>query len=302
MNESQLHEHIYARSRALTAGGSSKIIVGPGDDCAVVSSAQGGLTLLTVDQLVEGRHYEPGTDIDLIARKAVARSVSDIAAMGGQPDWALATAVLPKDYPHADRLFDALSRWANHWSCPLIGGDIASHASPDHPLTLTVTVGGTMLNQHAPVLRCGAKPGDLLYLTGAVGGSFASGRHLRFEPRVEAGQWAAKHKAHAMIDLSDGLGRDSDRVAKASGVVIELDATKVPINPDCPDWKQAAREGEDHELLIALGPNQPIEDAPTKLLGPVGRVRACEHTEPARALITDVHGNAHDASSMGWEH
>ncbi|HCT44229.1 MAG TPA: hypothetical protein DF699_03350, partial [Phycisphaerales bacterium] len=100
VNESDLHNHIYARSGALKLG-SSQLLVGPGDDCAVIQSPSGDTQLLTVDQIVEGRHFTPDTDIDLIARKAIARSVSDIAAMGGHPDWALATGVLPRGYPHA---------------------------------------------------------------------------------------------------------------------------------------------------------------------------------------------------------
>lgn len=301
MNESDLHDHIYARSGALALG-AGQLLVGPGDDCAVTRTPSGDLQVLTVDQLVEGRHFEPGTDIDLIARKAIARSVSDIAAMGGQPAWSLGTGVLPKGYAHANALFDAMHRWANHWHCPLIGGDIASHSSTDHPLTLTVTVGGSMPSGSMPVLRSGARPGDLLYVTGQIGGSFESGWHLRFEPRVEVGQWASRTNAHAMMDLSDGLGRDANRIAVASGVRIELDATKLPISHHCAGWQQAVSEGEDYELLIALGPEHDIGDCPMQLLGPIGRVVGCEEDQSPRAMVIDPHGKAHDASSMGWDH
>ena len=140
MRESELHAHIAARSIGLVAGGGYEIVVGPGDDCAVLRSPKGEISLLTVDQLVEGRHFTPETSIDLIARKAIARSVSDIAAMGGTPVWSLASGTLPKDYRHANELFDAMSRWAKHWQCPLVGGDIASHNDPNHPLTISVTV------------------------------------------------------------------------------------------------------------------------------------------------------------------
>ncbi len=301
MNESQLHNHIYARSSSLQLGAGT-LLVGPGDDCAVIRSPAGDTQLLTVDQLVAGRHFEPDTDLDLIARKAVARSVSDIAAMGGIPAWALGTGLLPKEYAHADALFDAMHKWANHWHCPLIGGDIASHGSPDHPLTLTVTVGGIVPEGAQPVLRSGAMPGDLLYVTGQIGGSFESGWHLRFEPRVEVGQWASRANAHAMIDLSDGLGRDANRIAMASGVRINLDATKLPISHRCDGWQQAVSEGEDYELLIALSPDHDIDDCPMQLLGPIGRVIACESGQSPGASITDAYGTAHDASSMGWDH
>ncbi len=302
MNESDLHTHIYARSTNLIAGGSNQIIVGPGDDCAVIRSATGERSLLTVDQLVEGRHFTSDTDIDLIARKAIARSVSDIAAMGGVPSWALAAGVLPKDDPHSNELFDALHKWAQHWRCPLIGGDIATHASPNHPLTLTITIGGTMDSGSNPVLRSTAQPGDLLYVTGPLGDSFKSDHHLTFEPRIAAGQWAAKNNAHAMMDISDGLGRDCDRIAKASGVCIEIDAAKVPMNPGCKDWQQAVSEGEDYELLIALEPNASIANAPMQLLGPIGTVRSCNPNEKPGSTIVDPGGNVHDADQHGWEH
>jgi thiamine-monophosphate kinase len=302
MNESDLHTHIYARSTNLIAGGSNAIVVGPGDDSAVIRSASGDLSLLTVDQLVEGRHFTSDTNLNLIARKAVARSVSDIAAMGGQPSWALAAGALPKDYPHADELFDALSQWARHWNCPLIGGDIAKHAEPSHPLTLTITVGGTLDQGSSPVLRSGAKPGDLLYVTAPLGDSFKSNHHLNFEPQIEVGQWAAKINAHAMMDISDGLGRDSDRIAKASDVCIEIDAAKVPRNSGCKDWNQAVSEGEDYELLIALEPNASIANAPTQLLGPVGTVRACEPNEKPGSTLIDPGGTSHSAEQLGWDH
>jgi thiamine-monophosphate kinase len=302
MNESELHSHIYARSMNLIAGGSNKIIVGPGDDAAVIRSAYGVVSLLTADQLVEGRHFTSDTPTDLIARKAMARSVSDIAAMGGTPSWALATGVLPKDYKHSNELFDALSYWAKHWSCPLVGGDIASHSSQDHPLTLSITVGGLLEQGVEPVLRSGAQPDDLLYITGSLGNSFQSGRHLNFEPRIEAGQWAAKYKAHAMLDLSDGLGRDSHRIATASNVCIEIDAAKVPMNNGCKDWRKAISEGEDYELLVSLDPNVTIADAPINLFGPIGTVRACLANEKPGSTIVDPGGVSHDSEQLGWDH
>jgi thiamine-monophosphate kinase len=306
MQESKLHDHIYARSIGLALGGGQEIVVGPGDDCAVIRSTNGDLSLLTVDQLVEGRHFESNTDLDLIARKAIARSVSDIAAMGGIPAWSLATAVLPKDYPHADQLFDAMSKWAKHWNCPIIGGDIATHSSNDHPLTLTVTIGGSMHKDSSPILRSGAKPGDHLYLTGQVGGSFDSGWHLLFEPRLIAGQWASANQGingvHAMLDLSDGLGRDADRIAKASGVIIELDAAKLPINHRCKDWRQACSEGEDYELLMCIDPNTHIPEIDPPIQGPIGECRACRSDESPGAIMIDPHGKRHPLSDFGWDH
>lgn len=298
MRESDLLQHIARRSADLhgLSGSFGQIVTGPGDDCAVVRTRSGDLLLITVDQVVEDRHFAPDMPLDLIARKAVARSVSDIAAMGGVPAWGLATGLLPSGYPHGDALFDAMARWARHWGCPLIGGDIATGSER---LSLTVTIAGTMAPGQDPVLRSGAKPGDVLWLTGALGNSFASGRHASFEPRLRQGQWAAVVGAHAMIDLSDGLGRDAGRIGVASGVRLVIDAGSLPLHEGCTDWRQAVREGEDYELLIAL----PVGVEPQEgLAGPVGRVEAAGPNEQGGAWIRDEGGIEHDASGLGWDH
>jgi thiamine-monophosphate kinase len=111
MRENQLLAHIRARSADLAAA-FGEVVVGPGDDCAVVRAGSGALLLLTVDQLVEGRHFDADTPAADIAHKAIARSISDIAAMGGTPAWALATGLLPRRYGQAETLFDAMSRCA----------------------------------------------------------------------------------------------------------------------------------------------------------------------------------------------
>lgn len=318
MRESDLLRHIANRSGDLSglSGAFGQVVVGPGDDCAVVRTPSGDVLLLTVDQVVEGRHFERGTEIDLVARKAVARSVSDIAAMGGRPSWGLATGLLPDGYPHANALFDAMARWARHWGCPLIGGDVAFGAkepapegrATQMPLSLTVTVCGRMEQSAAPLLRSGAQVGDELWLTGQVGGSFESGWHMRFEPRIEAGvAAAASGRVHAAIDLSDGLGRDAARVGVASGVRLEIFASKLPISHRCRDWVQAVSEGEDHELLLAVRPRHAGVDEPPfaaepALLGPIGRVRACRDAETPGATIIDAHGREREAGEMGWDH
>ncbi len=297
MHESQLLQLIAQRSAGLrglpTALG--MVETGPGDDAAVVRTSSGDALLITVDQLVVGRHVEADTPIDLIARKAVARSVSDIAAMGGAGAWALATGLLPADYANADELFEAMAKWASHWGCPLIGGDIAR--SPGE-LSLTVTVAGTMLGGAAPVLRSGARAGDLLYVTGELGGSLASGRHATFEPRLQAGQRAAALGASAMIDISDGLGRDAGRVGKASGCRLVIDAKRLPIHAGVSGWREAASDGEDYELLIAVPPELEAEAGKAGWLGPIG---AIERGEPG-AVMMDEQGEVHDASQLGWDH
>lgn len=316
MRESELLKHIQSVSAGLPAA-FGDVLVGPGDDCAVVRTPSGDTLLLTVDQLVEGRHFEPGTPINLLARKAVARSISDIAAMGGEPCWGLATGLLPDGYVDGRELSEALHRWGTHWNCPIVGGDIAFGPGP---LSITTTVVGKMgtashnperahgARTHRAILRSGAQPGDELWLTGQVGGSFESGWHLRFEPRLAAGRAAAESgRVHAMIDLSDGLGRDAARVGVASNARLVIEAACLPISHRARDWAQAAGEGEDYELLMAVRPRHPeITDPPLAidppLLGPIGVVRACEAGESPGATIVDPYGTPHDAGSLGWDH
>ncbi len=299
--ESELLRRIYRRSAGL--GEADGVLVGPGDDCAVVSMGNGA-TLLTVDQLVEGRHFTPPGDapdaaaINLIARKAVARSVSDIAAMGGTARFALAAGALRDSFAREDALFDALHSWANHWGCPLVGGDIARVAGPT---VLTVTVVGAAHETRGPVLRSGARAGDGLYVTGAFGGSFASGRHMTFEPRVREGTWlcdALGDRLHAMLDISDGLGRDAGRIAEASGVRIEIEARLVPRHADAKGWRAALGDGEDYELLFAAAGDVPGACPETGVpITRIGRV-----APGAGCVVADDAGAIHDAGAMGWDH
>jgi thiamine-monophosphate kinase len=277
--ESTLLNHIYERSQGL-ADKFGQVVVGPGDDCAVVRTASDDLLLATTDQIVSGRHFRPGTPVDRIARKLVARSVSDIAAMGGTPSWALCTGAMPSDYDKADELFDAMSQWGERFGCPLVGGDIAtldgagkSNGTSSRPqvtaggqkvvpsfvgkMVLTCTVVGTPHPVRGPVLRSTAKPGDEIWVTGRLGGSLHSGRHLAFSPRLREGGWLCDYLGpdlHAMIDISDGLGRDAGRVAAASGVRIEIDEERLPLNEDVHDWRAGVSDGEDYELCFAIAP------------------------------------------------
>lgn len=297
MRESELLAHIAARSADLSGRG--VVVVGPGDDAAVLKFE--GQTVVTVDHLIAGRHFDPlTTTIDQIARKAVARSVSDIAAMAGTPTSGLATGCLPEGYRHGDELFDRMAHWARSYGCPLVGGDIATSSGP---LVLTVVVMGQAHASRGPVLRSEARAGDGVYLTGRIGGSLISGRHLSFEPRVAEGRWLADHlgaQLGAMIDLSDGLGRDGARVGRASGVRIELQASTLPLHGGVDEWRAAAGEGEDYELLFTVHERS---DLPPKFpetgvgLTRIGRVIAGEG-----CVIVDEAGAALDVADLGWDH
>lgn len=291
MEESRLQAHIYARSEHL--GGD--VLVGPGDDCAVVRIGE-SLALLTTDQLVEDRHYRRADPLDWIARKAVARSMSDIGAMGGRATCMLAAATLRSDFQQADELFDAMATWALRWSCPLVGGDIAIG---DGPTVLTTTVVGTPHLSRGPVLRSQARPGDLVCVTGELGGSFESGRHFHFEPRIEDASWLCDEFGDdlgAMIDLSDGLGRDAGRMARASGVRFEVDAMRLPVAPDA-TWRQALSDGEDYELCFTLRGEAPSHTSIGTPITVIGAVRDGEG-----CMVRTPEGEMLDASELGWDH
>jgi len=333
MRESDLLSHIYERSRGLIAPG-AKIVVGPGDDCAVVdlsaqtqtdsaransSTAFANHLLLKVDQVVEGRHFTSDAPIDLIARKAIARAISDIAAMGGSPTVSLCGAILPANYAKANELFDATARWAMHFGAPLVGGDIsilagdASSTPPQSPfanrgpLILCVTIVGRVHETRGPVLRSAARVGDGVYVTGRLGNSFASGRHLTFMPRISEGHWLCNtlgDRLHAMMDISDGLGRDAGRLARASNVSIEIDAAAIPRHVDCRSWQQAASQGEDYELLFTASGDVPSACPATgTTITRIGQVRSVIATEShdAGALIRDG-SHVQKADDLGWDH
>lgn len=297
VRESELHRLIYDRSRGMAAR-FGRVVVGPGDDCALVHTD--GPVVVTVDQLVEGRHFTPDTPVDLVARKAVARSISDIAAMGGVPEWSLGSGVIPEGYPHAAELTDALHRWAERWGAPMVGGDLAA-APAGAPLVLATTVGGSPHPTRGPVRRSTARPGDEVWVTGLLGNSLASGRHLTFEPRTAEAVWLCDvlgESLHAMIDVSDGLGRDAGRVALASGVRIEIDHAALPRHPDAVDPLAPVRDGEDYELCFTAAPGAALtaETPQGTRLTRIGRVVA------GSGCFARIDGRLIDIGDLGWDH
>lgn len=302
LRESDLLASIASRSANLGAK-FPHVLAGPGDDCAVVRIGDTDC-LLTVDQVIENRHFKSGTPLDLIARKAIARSISDIAAMAGTPICALATGAFPKNFDQAsaDNLSAALKRWGEHWNCPLVGGDIASLPRDTDPLTLTITVLGNPHPTRGPVLRSGAQPGNNIYVTGKLGSSFdpstGLGKHLTFEPRLAEARALADAlgtNLHAMMDLSDGLGRDAARMANASGVRFEIDSQLIPANT--PDWKAAASDGEDYELLFTASGSVPAQAPQTGT--PITRIGTVLSGSDSFFISGSNHLNTRE---LGWEH
>ena len=234
-------------------------LVGPGDDCAVVRvHGSPDDWLFTTDPVIERRHFLPSTPARLVGRKAIARAVSDIAAMGGTPLWILIDLVAPAATPLARirGLYDGLIAAAKQWNLGILGGDTAEGDT----LELHIT-GVGRIPRNSAVLRSGARAGDLVYVTGTLGGAYLPGsrHHLLFEPRLEAGRvLAAKKFATAMMDLSDGLAADLPRLLDASQRGVRLEATAIPLSRAARKTphplRHALGDGEDFELLFTVAP------------------------------------------------
>ncbi len=303
MREFDLLRSVYRANASLP----SFVSIPPGDDMAELSlPANAGRLLVAVDQVIGGRHVRHDEDPKLIGRKAVARNVSDIAAMAAEPLASVVACCLPRDWdePRALSLFAGLRESAAAWHCPLVGGDLAL-GGPGDPLTVSVTVLATPRGR--AITRRGSRIGDGVFVTGSLGGSLApdgGGRHLTFEPRLRESWMLADslgERLHAMIDLSDGLGRDAGHLLEgpeAAGLAIELDGHALPCHRGS-DWKAALGDGEDYELLFsAEGP------VPTTLGGVpvtrVGSVRARREGEPK--VLVCIDGRTADVGDLGWEH
>lgn len=229
------------------------LVTGPGDDCAVARSSGRRQLLLKTDCVVEGMHFLPGTDPELIGRKALARAVSDIGAMGGMPLHALVTLFVHADRPvsQVEGIYRGMGRLAEQFGISIAGGE--SSGLPADGLIISVALTGEVPEGKA-VLRSTAQPGDLIAVTGVLGGSFPTGHHLSFLPRVrEGGILASSGLVSSMMDLSDGLGTDLPRLAKASGLGFRIHEEHLPVRPGF-TAAQAVGDGEDYELLMTFRP------------------------------------------------
>ncbi len=232
------------------------LLVGPGDDCAVVTRDDEWDTLLKTDVVVESMHFTPDTAPERIGRKALARAVSDIAAMGGIPEHALITVLCHPSRPveQLEGIYRGMKALADRFSISIAGGETSS--LPYDGLVINVALTGRVEHGQA-ILRSGGRPDDLLFVTGVLGGSFPTEWHLDFEPRVELARGLLKAgiRPSAMMDLSDGLGTDLPRLAAASKCGFELWEEKLPCRPGF-SVSDAVSHGEDYELLIALPPDE----------------------------------------------
>jgi thiamine-monophosphate kinase len=234
--------------------GDDQVLAGPGDDCAVVASAcEGELLLLKSDCVVEGVHFSKRDSPAAVGWKAMMRPVSDFAAMSGLPRYAIITLIAPPvtEVKWTTQLYRGLEKAARRCDVHIVGGETSATRGP---MAISVSVIGFVEKQRWTSRR-GGKAGDLLFVTGRLGGSI-TGKHLKFRPRLAEARWLTEHfRIHAMMDLSDGLGADLPRLARASGLTFEIDKASLPRNRGC-TINQAISDGEDFELLFAIAPNE----------------------------------------------
>lgn len=229
------------------------VVKGPGDDCAVLRFDRRHYLLFTCDMIAEGVDFPRGQDPFLVGRKAVAVSVSDIAACGGLPRHCVVSLGLPRatKTAYVDGLCAGIKSICNKFGINLVGGDI----SAARQLVLDVSMLG-LVEKKRLVLRSGAQPGDVLCVSGRLGGSIL-GRHLRFTPRLsEARYLVTRFKIHAMIDVSDGLVQDLGHILAASRAGAVLYEPLIPRSRACRGLDDALYSGEDFELLFCLSRSQ----------------------------------------------
>jgi len=298
----------------------SQIIRAIGDDCAVLRLLAGNDSLVTTDFTLEGIHFRRDWHpAEAVGHRCLVRGLSDIAAMGGAPVAAFLSLALPLDLPQAwvGRFTRSLIRLAQRYGVTLAGGDTAE--SPGGILADIIVVG--TVGRGKAILRSGARPGDLVYVSGELGGSAAAvvemearptkklnprnyPRHFRPEPRIELGRvLREKGLASAMIDLSDGLSTDLAHICEESGVGAEIEAERIPrarigkLAREV-DLDLALHGGEDYELLFTVPEGKRI---PSQIGGVALTCIGCI-TRGHKIVLRDAKGVGCELLSRGWEH
>ena len=322
------------RSRAARTSNGA-IILGIGDDCALLRLGSGEELAVTTDLSIAGRHFQlDWHPPESVGHRALARGLSDLAAMGARPVAAFLSLGLPRDLTKSSanrrgwitRFYDGLLALAEIHKTPLAGGDLAESPVPVADIVLIGAV-----PRGKALLRSGARPGHLLYVTGGLGGSSAGlahlselaaastppgqatglkiapnlptqlAAHLYPQPRVPQGLWLRQRAlATAAIDLSDGLSTDLAHLCTESGVTAEVDAGLLPIHPGA-SMDQALHGGEDYELLFTAPLSARI---PGFISGvPITRIGRILRAGKDRSLVTLITTQGkHPLEPHGWEH
>ena len=322
------------RERAARAAGRNRLgglRLGIGDDCALLTPRRGEDLAVTTDLSIAGRHFRlDWHQPEAVGHRALARGLSDLAAMGARPVAAFLSLGVPRELtaakgrrrPWVQRFLDGLLALAEAHKTPLAGGDLA-----ESPVALADIVLVGAVPRGRALLRSGARPGDLLYVTGALGGATAGlarlaelalpgspkppripqkmdallAPHLYPQPRVAQGLWLQRRGlASSAIDLSDGLSTDLAHLCEESGVAAEVDAGLLPLGPGA-NLAQALHGGEDYELLFTAPAAARL---PRTIFGVpvtrIGRITKTRGGQPAVTLITAQ--GTEPLEPHGWEH
>ena len=279
------------RSLTRSLPGNDSVVTGAGDDCAVLDLGMPDrFVLFKTDAVVEGIHFTREAPPEKVGHKALARCLSDVAAMAGTPSAAVITLALPGGFDpgFVEGIYEGLKALARRHAVAIVGGETTTN--PERIL-LSVAMLGTVAREKCS-RRTGSKPGDAIFVTGQLGGSI-TGHHLDFEPRLAEARWLAEHFAvHAMIDLSDGLAGDLRHLLEPDHLGAELLKTAIPISRSAklqargessakPPLLAALTDGEDFELLFTVASRDavPLLDAwktqfPELTLSCIGKIAA----------------------------
>ena len=313
-------DELLAAIRRVLSVSDPAIVVPVGDDAAVVRAGAGNL-VLTTDTVVEGVHVDLATATPRdIGYKAVAATVSDLAAMAASPRFALSSLTLSADVDAAwtMELFGGMREACDEFAVSLVGGNVSSAPV----VSVTVMLTGEVAPGRA-ITRAGAVPGDVVVVTGSLGGAAAGlrrtrdavhgrnvtdevrdaiRRHQRPTPRVGEAQVIARHGATAMIDVSDGLAFDVTRLCEASGVGVRLDLGTIPVHPAAAEG-EALGGGEDYELIATMPSDAAASEAAAELremfgvpLTTIGRITA------SGLASVDQTGTSRPLERRGWDH
>lgn len=231
----------------------SSVIKGSGDDCAVLSLNKSNYQLFSCDMIVEGVDFTAKDDPYLIGRKALAIQISDMAACAGIPRHCLISLAMPRNtsVEFVDRLFKGMNHMAKKYKINIVGGDI----SRSKQITIDVSMLGVVEKKNL-VLREGAEKGDIIFVSGPLGGSIF-GKHLKFTPRLEEARFLVKNfKVNAMIDISDGLVQDLGHILKQGKVGAIIYEKLIPLSKEARNLSDALYMGEDFELLFTVSHNE----------------------------------------------
>jgi thiamine-monophosphate kinase len=306
------------RGKAKRSGSALDGETGMGDDCAVVEIPRGHQALLTTDFSLEDIHFRRvWHPAESVGHRCLARGLSDIAAMGGEPQAVFLSLALPQRLPQnwVDRFLRGLLALASEFDVSLAGGDTAESK---RGILADIVVLGSVPRGKA-ILRSGARPGDRIYVTGELGASAATLQRLRRRERIKPSDFAAhfypvprvaagrflreKGLASAMIDISDGLSTDLGHLCEESGVGAEVEAQAVPLarlegQERSVDLALALHGGEDYELLFTAPRERPV---PSRIAG-VGVRLIGEVTRRQGIFLCESQGRKRVLRPQGWEH